>query len=344
MATALLLRELSRFIGAVGLLAYGFMPIAALGQAGRPGTIDTTRLQTEYRTATDVLILLDQIKPDPERVATYRTVLDRPLPPSDAFWFTRRDALLARMDAAESLGDVKTLVACADAIMAIFRERKDRLREMEYGMSYAGILTTAGRDKEARAIEEEVAKDPKTYAHWLWTYHNRSAFRLATQGHVEAALPHYSAAASEYWRTNSYAGMPNTASGYYRTTATMLRAQGKFVEAESNYLLALKETKRWVDNMSSVAGAARHALPSTQGYSAYLSYTSNTRACCWTWAASVTLKRWHVSPCCGRWSEWASTPRMPCAQRRPTPMCWAVKVGISRLSAWPRLQLKWHKA
>ena len=272
MATALLLRELSRFIGAVGLLAYGFMPIAALGQAGRPGTIDTTRLQTEYRTATDVLILLDQIKPDPERVATYRTVLDRPLPPSDAFWFTRRDALLARMDAAESLGDVKTLVACADAIMAIFRERKDRLREMEYGMSYAGILTTAGRDKEARAIEEEVAKDPKTYAHWLWTYHNRSVYRLATQGNVEAALPHYSAAASEYWRTNSYAGMPNTASGYYRTTATLLRAQGKFAEAEANYLLALKETKRWVDNMSSVAGAARHALPSTQGYSAYLSY------------------------------------------------------------------------
>ena len=255
-----------------GLMALIFVPPAALAQAGSAGTVNTARLQTEYRTAADILNLLDQIKPDPQRVASYRAVLNKPLPPDDAFWFTKRDALLARMDAAETLGDVKTLVASADSIMAIFRERKDRLREMEYGMSYAGILSSAGRDKEARDVEEEVAKDPKTYSHWLMTYHNRSVYRLATSGNVEAALPHYSAAAAEYRRLNNYAALPNTASGYYRTTASLLRAQGKFAEAEANYLLALKETRRWVDNMSSVAGAARHALPSTQGYGAYLGY------------------------------------------------------------------------
>ena len=123
-----------RFVWPFGLMALMFLPLAALGQTSSAGTINTARLQTEYRTAADILNLLDQIKPDPERVASYRAVLTKPLPPDDAFWFTKRDALLARMDAAETLGDVKTLLACADGIMAIFRERKDRLREMEYGM------------------------------------------------------------------------------------------------------------------------------------------------------------------------------------------------------------------
>ena len=99
----------------------------------------------QYRTVADILVLIDQIKPEPERVAAYKEALNKPMPPADAFWFTKRDALLVRMDAAESLGNIPARLAAADAIMAIFRERGDRTREMEFGMSYANILRQAGQ-------------------------------------------------------------------------------------------------------------------------------------------------------------------------------------------------------
>ena len=175
----------------------------------------------QYRTVADILVLIDQIKPEPERVAAYKEALNKPMPPADAFWFTKRDALLARMDAAESLGDIPARLAAADAIMAIFRERDDRTREIEFGMSYANILRQAGQTAKAHAIEEEVAKDPKTYAHWLMTYNNRRTIQNAASGNLEAAQSYYSAAATEFRRLNGYISTPNTANGFYYTTASL---------------------------------------------------------------------------------------------------------------------------
>ncbi len=226
----------------------------------------------QYRTVADVLVLLDQIKPDPERVQAYRATLSKPLPPADAFWFTKRDALLERMDAAESLGDIKTRLEAADAIMAIFRERKDRLREMEFAFSYAGILREAGKTAQAIALEEEMVRDPQSYAHWVMSYHNRRAVSFSAQGNLAAAQPHLDAANSEYQRGRGYAAMPNTASANAYVNASFKRAQGKYVEAEALYQQANKETQRWVNSIGAVSGAARHALPSNRGYAAYLGY------------------------------------------------------------------------
>ncbi len=225
----------------------------------------------QYRTVADILVLIDQIKPEPERVAAYKEALNKPMPPADAFWFTKRDALLVRMDAAESLGNIPARLEAADAIMAIFRERGDRTREMEFGMSYANILRQAGQIAKAHALEEEVAKDPKTYAHWLMTYHNRRTIQHSASGNLEAAEGHYGAAAAEFRRFNSYATQPNTANGFYYTTASFKRAQGKYLEAQANYELSLKETQRWVDGISGISNWAKHALPSNAGYGAYLS-------------------------------------------------------------------------
>jgi CHAT domain-containing protein len=226
----------------------------------------------EQRTVSGILKLLEQTKPDPQRVEAYRAILAKPLPPADAFWFTKRDALLERMDAAESLGDLKTRLECADAIMAIFRERKDTVREMEFGMSYSFMLQEAGRHAEAHQIQEIVVRHPQTYAHWVMTYNNVRSNEFSARGDVAGAESYFNAAATEFRRHTSYTNMPNTASAFYMLNARYKRAQGKYSEAEANYQLALKETDRWVSSISSISNSAKHALPSTRGYSAYLSY------------------------------------------------------------------------
>jgi CHAT domain-containing protein len=246
---------------------FAFAPVLALAQ----GNANTAEL-SQQRTVGGILKLLERTKPDPARIEAYRAILKKPLPPADAFWFTKRDALLERMDAAESLGDITTRLEAATAIMQIFRERKDRAREMEFGMSYAGILREAGKTAEAYALQEEVARDPQTYAHWLMTYNNSRTIEIAGRGDAVGAAPYFSAAATEFQRHNSYTSMPNTASGHYYTRATYLRAQGKYAEAEASYQLANKEADRWVANISSIANSARHALPTTRGYTAYMGY------------------------------------------------------------------------
>jgi CHAT domain-containing protein len=226
----------------------------------------------QYRTVADVLVLIDQIKPDPERVKAYRAKLSKPLPPADAYWFTKRDALVERMDAAESLGDLKTRLESADAIMAIFRERKDRIREMEFAFSYAGMLRDAGKTAQAIALEEEMVRDPQSYAHWVLSYHNRRASTLSAQGNLAAAQPHLDAANTEFKRHYHYTAAPNTAASNAWVNATFKRAQGKYVEAEALYQQANKEAQRWVNNVGSISSAASHALPSNRSYSAYLGY------------------------------------------------------------------------
>ena len=234
--------------------------------------VNAARLQTEYRTVADIMSLIDQIKPDPERVQAYQTTLSKSLPPADAYWFTKRDALLQRMDAAESLGNIKLRLEAAEAIMAIFKERKDINREMEFAFSYAGILREAGQTARAIAIEEEMVRSPQSYAHWVMSYHNRRSNEFTAKGNLEAAKPHYDAANAEFHRHQSYTTMPNTFSANQFLNARYKRAEGKYAEAEAHYLNAAKATQNWVDNMGSVAGSARHALPSNRGYAAYLGY------------------------------------------------------------------------
>jgi CHAT domain-containing protein/tetratricopeptide (TPR) repeat protein len=233
-------------------------------------TVNIARLQTEYRTVADIMSLIDQIKPDPERIKAYQATLAKPLPPADAFWFTKRDALLERMDAAESLGNIKLRLEAADAIMAIFKERKDINREMEFAFSYAGILREAGLRAKANEIEEEMVRSPQSYAHWVMSYHNRRSNEFTAVGNLEAAKPHYEAANTEYRRHPSYTTMPNTRYANHLVNARYKRAEGKYAEAEAHYLEALKATQNWVNNISSVSGSARHALPSNRAYSAYL--------------------------------------------------------------------------
>jgi CHAT domain-containing protein len=259
------------------LSVYAWVSVTALCSpsfAQNPGTTDAQALKVaaEQRSISGILRLLEQTKPDPARVQYYRELAAKPLPPADAFWFTKRDALLQRMDAAEWLGDVKLRLETATAIMDIFRERKDVVREMEYAMSYAGILRQSGFEKEAFELEETAVRHPQTYAHWVMTYNNRRTQQISARGDVQDAERYYGAAATEFRRSNSYTSMPNTASGFYSTTAAFRRAQGRYAEAEANYQLAIKETDRWVASMSAISASARHALPSTQGYNAYLGY------------------------------------------------------------------------
>ena len=224
------------------------------------------------RTMGGILDLLEHTRPDPAKAQAYRDILNKPLPPPSAFWFTRRDALLERMDAAESLGDVATRLQAAQAIMAVFRGRDDVLREMEFGISYAGILRESGLHKEAYEMEEAVAKSPKTYAHWLMSYHFNRAISFARRGDVQQAQAHYTAAAAEYLRFPNNPFVPNVASGFHFTTATLRRAEGRYVEAEASYLLAMEQSTRWLSQMSWLASDARHALPTTRGYSAYVNH------------------------------------------------------------------------
>ena len=224
------------------------------------------------RTMGSILDLLDRTRPDPAKAQAYRDILSKPLPPTSAFWFTRRDALLERMDAAESLGDVATRLQAAQAIMAVFRGRDDVLREMEFGISYAGILRESGLHKEAYEMEEAVAKSPKTYAHWLMSYHFNRTISFARRGDVQQAQAHYTAAAAEYLRFPNNPFVPNVASGFHFTTATLRRAEGRYVEAEASYQLAMAQSTRWLSQMSWLASDARHALPTTRGYSAYVNH------------------------------------------------------------------------
>ncbi len=254
----------------IGLASFSHACLAQT--APSPTPFNAQQLSSQYRTVADILSLIEQIKPDPERVKFFRAQLAKPLPPADAFWFTKRDALLERMDAADAMGDITARVQTADAIMAIFRERKDRNREMEYAFSYAGIIREAGRSSEAFAIEEELARDPRSYAHWVMSYHNRRGNSFSDGGNVEAAKPHVDAANTEFRRHNSYTAMPNTSSGNAYLNAAYKRAQGKFVEAEALYLTALKESQRMVNQIAFVSGSARHAIPGTSIYSSYLGY------------------------------------------------------------------------
>ena len=139
----------------LGLGMLAVLPLPAAGQGGADAVA-----WGQQRTVGGILKLLEQTQPDPARVQAYRSALAKPLPPADAFWFTKRDALIERMDAAESLGDIKTRLEAANAIMDIFRQRKDRWREMEFGLSYASILREAGQTAQAYALEEEVGRDP----------------------------------------------------------------------------------------------------------------------------------------------------------------------------------------
>ena len=226
----------------------------------------------QYRTVADVLVLLDQIKPDPARIEAYRGLLTKPLPPEDAFWFTKRDALIARMDAAENLGDLKSRLAAADGVMELFRSRQDRTREMEFAFNYAGLLRAAGSTAKANAVEDEMVKDPKSYSHWVMSYHNRKSVQLSGQGSLEQAQVHYETATSAYQACGGCKALPNTAGAYYYVIAEYKRAQGKFIEAQANYELALRESARWVKDIKSISGNAFHALPSSSGYSAFLAH------------------------------------------------------------------------
>jgi CHAT domain-containing protein len=241
-------------------------------QAQSAPAINAQQLGNQYRTVADILSLIEQIKPDPERIKAYRAQLTKPLPPADAFWFTKRDALLERMDAADALGDIQARVQTAEAIMAIFRERKDRIREMEYAFSYAGILREAGRGAEAFAIEEEMARDPQSYAHWVLSYHNRRSNSYADAGNVQAAQPHLDAANIEYQSKNGYKSLPNMTSANAYVNAHFKRAQGKYVEAEALYLNALKDSQRLLNMTAGQSNWAKHALPGTSIYSTYLGY------------------------------------------------------------------------
>jgi CHAT domain-containing protein len=226
----------------------------------------------QYRTIADVLVLLDQIKPDLARVEAYRGLLKKPLPPEDAFWFTKRDALVERMDAAENLGDVKARLAAAEGIVQLFQSRQDRTREMEFAFNYAGLLRAAGFDAKANAVEDEMVKDPKSYSHWVMSHHNRKSLQLSGQGNLEQAQAHFSAATSAYQACGGCKSLPNTTGAYYYVIAEFKRAQGKFIEAQANYELAMKESARWVKDIKAISGTAFHALPSSSGYSAFLSH------------------------------------------------------------------------
>ena len=85
---------------ALSLCAWLHVPAAAQAVA------DAATLG-QQRTVGGILKLLEQTQPDPARVRAYRAALVKPLPPADAYWFTKRDALIDRMDAAESLGDMR---------------------------------------------------------------------------------------------------------------------------------------------------------------------------------------------------------------------------------------------
>jgi CHAT domain-containing protein/tetratricopeptide (TPR) repeat protein len=247
------------------LLAYG---CSALAQV----KLDA---KAQYRTVADVLVLLDQIKPDPARVEAYRALLKKPLPPEDAFWFTKRDALVERMDAAENLGDVKARLAAADSIVQLFQSRQDRTREMEFAFNYAGLLRAAGLDAKANAVEDEMVKDPKSYAHWVMSHHNRKSLQLSGQGNLEQAQVHFEAATSAYQACGGCKSLPNTKGAYHWVIAEYKRAQGKFFEAQANYESAMTESARWVKDIKAISGTAFHALPSSSGYNAFLNHRAS---------------------------------------------------------------------
>ncbi len=256
-------------------LAASLFALAALAlvpPAMAQSSADAPQWASASRTVGSILDLLERTRPDPAQAQAYRDILNKPPPSPSAFWFTRRDALLERMDAAESLGDVGARLHAAQAIMAVFRGRDDIRREMEFGISYAGILRESGLHKEAYEMEEAVAKSPQTYAHWLMSYHFNRTIAFAQRGDVEQALGHYSAASTEYFRFPNNPFVPNVASGFHFTTATLRRAEGRYAEAEASYLLAMEQSTRWLSQMGWLASAGRHALPTTRGYSAYMNH------------------------------------------------------------------------
>lgn len=261
------MRRLRRILLRWLLSSLGLIAGLALAQT-------TGQSPPQHRSVADVLSTLDRIKPDPQMALNYRALLDKPLPPADAFWFTKRDALLERMDAAENLGDLKVRLAAADAIMTIFRERKDRIREMEFAHSYSGMLREAGKLTEAFKIEEEMVADPATYAHWWMSYHNRRTLQAADLGDLKLALIHYEQAVSEYERVRGYSRQPNTASAFHMVTASVRQLQGRYAEAQASYEEGTAEARRWIRDVRAVAGPARHALPSNRGYGAYIGYTT----------------------------------------------------------------------
>lgn len=261
-------RLLTKAARGLSLIVIAGLAQGALAQAAA----DPPQWAAGARTISGILDLLQRTRPDPAQAKAYREILDKPLPPDSALWFTKRNALLERMDAAEWLGDLAVRLQSAQAIMAIFRARNDGLREMEFGISYAGILRESGLHREAYEMEEAVAASRWTYPHWLASYHFNRTQSFALRGDVQTARSHHAAAATEFFRLPGNVTTPNYASGYYFATATLRRAEGRYADAEANYLLAMEQSARWLAQMGSLAGAARHALPSTRGYSAYVGH------------------------------------------------------------------------
>jgi CHAT domain-containing protein len=223
------------------------------------------------RTVSDITRLLESTAPDPAIVAAHRAALTAALPPEDAFWWTKRDALLKRMHAAESLGLLAERKAAAQAIVDMFRGRGDRSRELEAMPQLLGIMAAEGRGAEADKIWDDIVKDPQfNKGHWATYWCNR-ARRLVGQGQLNEAQSFFGTCESVWDRSPDHAGMPNMSTVQYRTRAVMLEAQGRFDEADANFQRAIRESTRWADRAIADSGWHKHALPPAAAYSGFLS-------------------------------------------------------------------------
>jgi CHAT domain-containing protein len=253
------------YFNALGIFFATAMACGSVGAQIKPDP------SAQHRTVADVLVLLDQVKPDPERVEAYRSQLKKPLPAEDALWLTKRDALLERMDAAESLGQIKERLDSANALIALFRSRNDKAREIEFAASYINILNDSGRVKEANAVRDEAMRFSGTRDSWLIGFEYQNVRVYANAGDMQSAATLYQQATTRYQSYNGYAANYLISQAHHWATAALRRAQGRNLEAQTAYALALKDTQSWMDYTNNKSrNIGKQALPSNVANSTYL--------------------------------------------------------------------------